>query len=79
MSRFITDHHLTPEIAQVFDFADAPAAYRNQQAPRTFGKTVIEIGSSRPRPAAAQRGHGACLAGEVRHRSPDLARQGELP
>jgi NADPH:quinone reductase-like Zn-dependent oxidoreductase len=43
MNRAITRHKTKPVIDRVFNFADAPAAYKYQQSGKHFGKVVISI------------------------------------
>ncbi len=43
MNRAITLHQTKPVVDHVFDFADAPAAYRYQQSGKHFGKVVISV------------------------------------
>ncbi len=44
MNQAIALHRITPVIDRVFDFAEAPAAYRHLQGQGHFGKVVIRIG-----------------------------------
>lgn len=41
MNRAITSHRLHPVIDRVFDFADAPAAFRHMEGASHFGKIVL--------------------------------------
>jgi len=43
MNRAIARHQTKPAIDRVFEFADAPAAYRHQQSGAHFGKIVISV------------------------------------
>ena len=44
MAACITEHQLQPIIDQVFDFAQAPAAYHAMAEAKHFGKIVIRVG-----------------------------------
>ena len=43
MVRFIDEHEVKPPIGPRFRFEDAPAAFRAQASPDTFGKIVIDV------------------------------------
>lgn len=44
MSDALSLHGVKPVIDEVFDFADAPAAYRRMRSGRHFGKLVVDLG-----------------------------------
>jgi NADPH:quinone reductase-like Zn-dependent oxidoreductase len=44
MNRAIAANRLAPVIDRVFDFGEAPAAYRHLQSGQHFGKVVIRVG-----------------------------------
>ena len=43
MNRAFTLHQIRPEIDRVFEFTDAPAAFRHLEGAGHFGKVVIRV------------------------------------